>query len=140
MNEQERIRKPVGKEPRLIPETPKDRRPRFPTKERRTTLHARAVRVSRSDAPLEDSRKLGYSFAMATTVEQLAEQAMILPIESRARLADLLVESLDADELGHIDRLWVTEAKHRRDEVRSGRVEAVPGEEALQKVRDAVRR
>jgi hypothetical protein len=77
---------------------------------------------------------------MVTTVEQLAEQAMNLPIESRARLADLLVESLDADELGHIDRLWVTEAKHRRDEVRSGRVEAVPGEEALRKVRDVVRR
>jgi len=44
---------------------------------------------------------------MATTVEELAEQAMNLPSESRARLADLLVESLDANELGHIDRLWV---------------------------------
>lgn len=74
------------------------------------------------------------------TVEQLAEQAMKLPTESRARLADLLVESLDADKLGHIDRLWLAEAKRRRDEARSGRVETVPGEEALQKVRDVVRR
>ena len=97
-------------------------------------------RVSRNDALLEDSRRLGYSLAMAATVEQLAEQAMTLPMESRAQLADLLVESLDAEELGHIDRLWVTTAKHRRDEVRSGRVEAVPGEEALQKVRDALHR
>lgn len=78
--------------------------------------------------------------AMATTVERLAEQAMTLSTESRARLADLLVESLDAHELGHIDRLWVAEAKRRRDEVRNGRVEAIPGDEALQKVRDAVRR
>lgn len=77
---------------------------------------------------------------MATTLEQLAEQAMNLPTESRARLADLLVESLDAAELGHVDRLWVAEAKRRRDEVRSGRVEVIPGDEALQKVRDAVRR
>ena len=77
---------------------------------------------------------------MVTTVEQLAEQAMNLPAESRARLADLLVESLDADELGPIDRLWVEEAKRRRDEVRSGRVETIEGEEALQKVRDVVRR
>lgn len=77
---------------------------------------------------------------MATTVEKLAEQAMNLPTESRARLADLLVESLDAGELGRIDRLWVAEAKRRRDEVRSGRVETVPGDEALQKVRDIVRR
>jgi len=77
---------------------------------------------------------------MATTLEQLAEQAMNLPSESRARLADLLVESLDSDQLGHIDRLWVEEAKRRRDEVRSGRVETIPGEEALRKVRDVVRR
>ncbi len=77
---------------------------------------------------------------MATTVEKLAEQAMNLPTESRARLADLLVESLDAGDLGHFDRLWVAEAKRRRDEVRSGRVETVPGDEALQKVRDVVRK
>jgi hypothetical protein len=77
---------------------------------------------------------------MATTVEQLAEQAMNLPAESRAQLADLLVESLDADELGRIDRLWLAEAKRRRDEVRSGRVETIAGDEALRKVRDLVRR
>ena len=83
---------------------------------------------------------MGYRLVMATTVEKLADQAMNLPTESRARLADLLVESLDAGELGRIDRLWVAEAKRRRDEVRSGRVETVPGDEALQKVRDIVRR
>ncbi len=77
---------------------------------------------------------------MATTVERLAEQAMNLPTELRARLADLLVESLDADELGQIDRLWIAEAKRRRDEARGGRVETVPGEEALQKVRNVLRR
>jgi hypothetical protein len=77
---------------------------------------------------------------MAMTVEQLAEQAMNLPAEARVRLADLLVESLSADELGQIDRLWVAEAKRRRDEVRSGSVETIPGDEALQKVRDVLRR
>jgi hypothetical protein len=77
---------------------------------------------------------------MAMTVEQLAEQAMTLPSESRARLADLLVESLDGDDLGRIERLWTTEAKHRRDEARAGTVEPVPGEETLGQVRDSVRR
>jgi hypothetical protein len=76
---------------------------------------------------------------MATNWEQLAEQAMALPSESRARLADRLVESKDADELGAIDRLWVTEAIRRRDEVRSGKVEAIDGEDALRKVRDSLR-
>ena len=77
---------------------------------------------------------------MATTVEQLAEQAMKLPSESRARLADLLVESLEGDDLGRIERLWITEAKRRRDEVRGGKVETIPGEEGLRQVRDSIRR
>jgi len=77
---------------------------------------------------------------MATNVDRLAEQAMKLPGESRARLADLLVESLDAEELGQIDRLWVAEAKRRRDEVRSGHVKTIPGDEARRRVRSAIRR
>lgn len=70
---------------------------------------------------------------MATTLEQIAEQAMALPSESRAQLADLLIESLDLDELGRTDQLWLMEAKRRRDEVRSVTVTTVPGEEACEK-------
>ena len=77
---------------------------------------------------------------MSTTVEQLAEQAMNLPAESRAKLADLLVEGLDTDELGRIEHMWLTEAKRRRDEVRSGEVKTIPGPEALRKVRDMLER
>jgi putative addiction module component (TIGR02574 family) len=77
---------------------------------------------------------------MATNVDRLAEQAMKLPGESRARLADLLVESLDAEELGQIDRLWLAEAKRRRDEVRSGEVKTIPGDEVRRRVRSAIRR
>jgi putative addiction module component (TIGR02574 family) len=77
---------------------------------------------------------------MATSVERLAEQALKLPSESRARLADLLVESLGADELGRIDQLWTAEAKRRRDEVRTGRVKTIPGNQARRKVRNALRR
>ncbi len=76
---------------------------------------------------------------MSTKVEQLAEQAMNLPGESRARLADLLVESLDADTLTEIDQLWLSEAKRRRDEVRAGKVQTIPGDQALQRVRDSLR-
>jgi len=75
---------------------------------------------------------------MATTLEQLAEQAMGLPGESRAELADRLVASLDAEQLGRIDRLWLVEAKRRRDEVRAGKVETIAGDVARRKVRDAI--
>lgn len=75
---------------------------------------------------------------MSTTWEQLAEQAMTLSTQSRAKLADRLVESLDLEELGPIDKLWVAEALRRRDEFRAGRVEALDGEEALRQVRDSL--
>jgi putative addiction module component (TIGR02574 family) len=75
---------------------------------------------------------------METTIEQLVTQAMTLPGESRARLADLLVESLEADEIGAIEKSWIAEAKRRRDDVRAGRTETISGEQGLQQVRDSI--
>jgi hypothetical protein len=75
---------------------------------------------------------------METTVEQLVSQAMTLPGELRARLAELLVESLDTDDFNSIEKAWIHEAKRRRDEVRTGKVEAIPGEEALRDVRNSI--
>ncbi len=77
---------------------------------------------------------------MAMTIEQLAEEAVALPIEQRALLADRLVESLDADEVSRLDQLWGAEAKRRRDEVREGRVQTIPGDEALARVRRSLGR
>ncbi len=72
------------------------------------------------------------------TIDRLAEEALSLSSEARALLADRIVESLDGSELSHIDRVWLSEAKRRRDEVRSGRVRTVPGEEALSRVRRSI--
>ena len=75
---------------------------------------------------------------MGMTVEQIVDEALGLPSEARALLADRLVESLDPAEDGHVRKLWAAEALRRRDEVRAGRVLAVPGEEGLARVRRAV--
>jgi hypothetical protein len=75
---------------------------------------------------------------MIPTIEQLVEQALALPSESRARLADLLVESLEGDDLGRIEQLWITEAKRRRNEVREGKIRTIEGEKALRRVRDSL--
>ena len=77
---------------------------------------------------------------MPLTLEQLTAEAMQLPLESRVLLADRLVESLDSAELDDIQRLWTAEAIRRRDEVRSGRVQSVPGEQVLDEVRRLVGR
>ncbi|MGH8310175.1 MAG: addiction module protein [Steroidobacteraceae bacterium] len=72
--------------------------------------------------------------------EELAKRALDLPAESRAQLADLLVESLDGGQLSKIDHAWAAEAKRRRDEVRSGKAKTIPASEALRQVRDSLKR
>ena len=77
---------------------------------------------------------------MSLSVEQLAEEAMHLSPASRAELAEKIVTSLDFSENDAVRQLWAAEAIRRRDEVRSGLVQAVPGEEVLAEVRRAVGR
>jgi len=69
------------------------------------------------------------------SVEELMQEALSLPSASRALLAEKLVESLEFDVDEKIQTLWTTEAKKRRDEIRSGAVQPIPGEEALAEVR-----
>ena len=69
------------------------------------------------------------------SIEQLTEEILSLPNASRAILADKLVESLEFDTDSTIQSIWITEAKKRRDEVRDGSVQAIPGDQALAQVR-----
>ena len=72
---------------------------------------------------------------MSTTVEELVAQALTLSSESRARLADILVESLADDESPTISQAWMSVAKRRLEEIETGAVPSIPGEEALKRVR-----
>jgi Putative addiction module component len=69
------------------------------------------------------------------SIEQLTEEILSLPSASRALLAEKLVESLEFDTDPTNQELWNTEAKRRRDEVRNGSVQPIPGDEALAQVR-----
>ena len=77
---------------------------------------------------------------MKLTVEQIAEEALSLPSDARALLADRLVESLDPAEDEDIRQLWINEACRRRDEVRNGRVQTIPGDVALARIRQAIKK
>ena len=91
-------------------------------------------------AQLELFRWWRYHRFMPLTLDQLAEEAMQLPASSRALPAERMVESLDAGERDEVERAWAAEAVRRRDEVRSGRVQPIPGEQVLAEVRNAVGR
>lgn len=77
---------------------------------------------------------------MIITVEQLAEEALSLPSEARALLADRLVESLDPAEDGYVRQLWMKEARQRIEEVRSGRVATIAGEDVFAQVGSSIAR
>jgi putative addiction module component (TIGR02574 family) len=76
---------------------------------------------------------------MRLTFEQIAEEALSLPSDARAFLADRLVESLNPAEDEEIRQLWINEASRRQDDVRSGRVKTIPGDVALAQVRKALK-
>jgi len=68
------------------------------------------------------------------TVEELITEALSLPSASRVLLVEKLIESLEFDVDETIQTLWITEAKQRRDEIRTGIIQPIPGEEALSQI------
>ena len=79
-------------------------------------------------------------FAMPLTLDQITEEAIKLPPESRALLADKLVQSLESEEPDAILQLWSAEAIRRRDEIRSGQVKPIPGDQVIEEARRLVGR
>ncbi len=65
--------------------------------------------------------------------KKLVEEALSLPVEERAVLADSLLRSLNTPDAA-IDAQWVAVAQSRLAELRSGQVQAVPGEEVFSEV------
>jgi len=64
---------------------------------------------------------------------ELIEEALSLPVEERALIADSLLRSLNMPDTS-IDAQWLEEARRRLQELRSGKVKPVPGDEVFAKV------
>ena len=65
--------------------------------------------------------------------KELIDEAVSLPVEERALVIDSLLRSLNQPE-SKIDRKWAAVAQRRLTEMRSGTVDAVPGEEVFEKI------
>jgi putative addiction module component (TIGR02574 family) len=70
---------------------------------------------------------------MPSTAE-IIHEAESLPVEERTVVIDSLLRSLNPPD-PEIDRKWAAVAKRRLDDLRSGRVKPVPGEEVFAKIR-----
>lgn len=67
------------------------------------------------------------SEAMSAIPKKLEDQAMGLPADLRARLAERLITSLD-QEPAEAEVLWMGEAQRRAEELAAGVVEEIPSE------------
>jgi hypothetical protein len=67
------------------------------------------------------------------TVIEIIHEVESFPVEDRTFIVDSLLRTLNPPDR-EIDRKWAVVAKSRLDDLRSGRVRAIPGEEVFAKV------
>lgn len=77
---------------------------------------------------------------MDARFEEIVVSALELPEQERVHLARELIASLDEDVDPDVEALWLAEAERRLEELRSGKTQGVPAEEAFARVRKALRR
>ncbi|MGH9624097.1 MAG: addiction module protein [Bryobacteraceae bacterium] len=65
----------------------------------------------------------------------IEKEALQLSVSRRAKLAQRLLESLDDLSDAEADKLWLTEAVRRADEIDAGKVSLVKPEELERRVR-----
>jgi len=76
---------------------------------------------------------------MSTEFEQLKNDLLMLPIESRASLAHALINSLDETVDEDAESLWLDEIRRRDDEIRTGKAKLKPADQVLREARELLR-
>lgn len=71
-----------------------------------------------------------------TEFEEVTTKALALPSESRAELAELLIQSLDEKEDEEIRSSWLAEIRRRDQEIRAGAPVTRPAKQVLREARE----
>jgi putative addiction module component (TIGR02574 family) len=72
---------------------------------------------------------------MTPQVSEVLEKALTLSTQERGLLIDRLVESLDEGPAEEgVEEAWEEEIKRRIDDIRSGKVKTIPGEEVRRRL------
>ncbi|MCD4700958.1 MAG: addiction module protein [Candidatus Aegiribacteria sp.] len=66
---------------------------------------------------------------------EIVKEAESLPVEERAFIIDLLLRTLNSPEQ-EVDQKWIKLAKQRLNEIRSGHVTAIPGDQVFSEIRE----
>jgi putative addiction module component (TIGR02574 family) len=75
---------------------------------------------------------------MIRSTEEVISEALALPPDTRALLADRLLTSLESPQREEIDKLWAEEAERRIRQIETGEVKPIPGEEVFKEIRDSL--
>ncbi len=67
------------------------------------------------------------------TTNRLIDEIESLPVEERIRVADSVLKTLNPVDQ-EIEGQWITEAENRLNEMKSGKVSPVPGDEVFEKI------
>ena len=69
------------------------------------------------------------------TLDQIVAESRLLPRDQLAELVDLLTLELHEEIDPEIENAWADEAERRLAEIRSGKVQPIPGEQVLAELR-----
>ncbi|WP_339412353.1 addiction module protein [Pseudomonas sp. EA_35y_Pfl2_R5] len=72
-------------------------------------------------------------------LQEIEDEALHLPKKERAQLIQRLVLSLESPSEEELRSDWLLEARRRAEELDSGSVQAVPGDEVIKKARALIR-
>lgn len=71
---------------------------------------------------------------MSVNESEAFEAGMALPADARRRLAIRLLESVDDAEAASVDEAWTSEISSRVDDLLSGKVQTIPGEDVFARI------
>lgn len=72
------------------------------------------------------------------TTRELLDEALSLPVEERALIADHILRSLNATD-AEADKHWTKEARRRLEELRSGKASPVSAEIVFETILERIR-
>lgn len=72
--------------------------------------------------------------------KEIEDSALKLDEKRRAELAKRLIESLDEYTEQETEEAWIEEINRRKEEIKSGKVDPIPGEEVHQMARRKIKK
>jgi len=77
---------------------------------------------------------------MTAATTKLADKLLSLPCEDRIYLVDKLLKSLNAPSKEEVEKAWAEESERRIDEIESGNVQTIPGEQVFREIRKRLKK